>query len=121
MPSDSWTSDLAYEPYIGRWSRLVAPRFLRWLPACPAAGWCDVGCGTGALARAIVDGERPRSVLGVDPSAAYLAAARGPGLGLAVAPPPRCPPGTLPSTGWCPRSCSTSCLARMPHWPRCAG
>jgi glutamate/tyrosine decarboxylase-like PLP-dependent enzyme/SAM-dependent methyltransferase len=84
MPSDSWTSDQAYEPYIGRWSRLVAPWFLRWLPACPGAGWCDVGCGTGALARAIVDGERPRSVLGVDPSPAYLAAARGPGLGVAV-------------------------------------
>ena len=32
---DAWTSDQAYEPYVGRWSRLVAPRFLRWLPPLP--------------------------------------------------------------------------------------
>ena len=45
---DAWTSDQAYEPYVGRWSRLVAPRFLRWLPSAPpAASWCDVGCGIG--------------------------------------------------------------------------
>ena len=74
---DAWTSDQAYEPYVGRWSRLVAPRFLRWLPpAPPAASWCDVGCGTGALAHAILASERPARVLGIDPSPAYLAGAR---------------------------------------------
>ena len=25
---DAWTSDQAYEPYVGRWSRLVAERTL---------------------------------------------------------------------------------------------
>lgn len=74
--AEAWTSDRAYEPYIGRWSRLVAARFLRWLPAGPGAAWCDVGCGTGALAHAILATERPSRVLGVDPSEAYLAAAR---------------------------------------------
>jgi SAM-dependent methyltransferase len=74
---DAWTSDQAYEPYVGRWSRLVAPRFLQWLPpAPPAASWCDVGCGTGALAHAILASERPARVLGIDPSPAYLAAAQ---------------------------------------------
>jgi SAM-dependent methyltransferase len=73
--AEAWTSDRAYEPYIGRWSRLVAARFLRWLPADRVAAWCDVGCGTGALAHAILATEQPSRVLGVDPSEAYLAAA----------------------------------------------
>jgi SAM-dependent methyltransferase len=73
---DAWTSDQAYEPYVGRWSRVVAPRFLHWLPAAPPAAWCDVGCGTGALAHAILARDQPIRVLGVDASQAYLAAAR---------------------------------------------
>jgi SAM-dependent methyltransferase len=75
-PTDAWTSDQAYEPYVGRWSRLVAPRFLQWLPAGTPSAWCDVGCGTGALAHAILATEMPARVLGVDPSEGYLAAAR---------------------------------------------
>lgn len=75
-PTDSWTSGQGYEPYVGRWSRLIAPRFLEWLPAAPDSSWCDVGCGTGALAHAILATQRPSRVLGVDPSAPYLTAAR---------------------------------------------
>jgi methylase of polypeptide subunit release factors len=63
-PTDAWTSDQSYEPYVGRWSRLVAPRFLQWLPAGPPSSWCDVGCGTGALAHAILATEQPTRVLG---------------------------------------------------------
>jgi SAM-dependent methyltransferase len=82
---DAWTSDQAYEPYIGRWSRLVASRFLHWLPDGPAATWCDLGCGTGALAHAILAGEQPARVLGIDPSREYLAAAlRGGAVDVAV-------------------------------------
>jgi hypothetical protein len=41
-----WSGGQAYEPYVGRWSRLVAKEFLDWLEA-PAGGvWLDVGCGT---------------------------------------------------------------------------
>jgi SAM-dependent methyltransferase len=76
-PPETWTSGQAYEPYIGRWSRLVAPRFVGWLPATPSpAGWCDIGCGTGALAHTILATAKPTRVLGIDPSAGYLAAAR---------------------------------------------
>lgn len=81
-PADAWTSDQAYEPYIGRWSRQVAPRFLRWLPDGPPSAWCDVGCGTGALAQAILATEQPTRVLAVDPSEAYLAATRRGAMGL---------------------------------------
>jgi SAM-dependent methyltransferase len=75
-PREAWTSDESYEPYVGRWSRLVAPEFLRWLPLARDASWCDVGCGTGALAHAILATAEPTAVLGVDPSEPYLAAAR---------------------------------------------
>jgi len=75
QPAEGWTSDQAYEPYVGRWSRLVAPRFLGWLPGGPPAAWCDVGCGTGALAQAVLATQSPIRVLGVDPSERYLAAA----------------------------------------------
>jgi SAM-dependent methyltransferase len=75
-PTDAWTSEQAYEPYIGRWSRLVAPRFLRWLPDGASLSWCDVGCGTGALAHAILATEDPRRVVGIDRSVDYLAAAQ---------------------------------------------
>jgi SAM-dependent methyltransferase len=74
--AEAWTSEHAYEPYVGRWSRVVAPRFLHWLPDRPGATWCDVGCGTGALAHTILAAEHPVRVLGIDPSEAYLVAAR---------------------------------------------
>jgi SAM-dependent methyltransferase len=73
---DGWSSGDAYEGYIGRWSRLVAPVFLDWLDVPPDARWLDVGCGTGILARAILEHGEPRSVVGVDPSAPFLEHAR---------------------------------------------
>ncbi len=86
-PAEAWTSGQAYEPFIGRWSRRVAPRFLTWLPPGSSMAWCDVGCGTGALAHAVAASADPALVVGIDPSAGYLAAARAdaPGGRLAVA------------------------------------
>jgi SAM-dependent methyltransferase len=71
-----WAAGEAYEPYVGRWSRLVAAGFLARLGAAPGARWLDVGCGTGALTGTILDRCAPASVLGVDPSEAFLAYAR---------------------------------------------
>jgi SAM-dependent methyltransferase len=34
--------------------------------------WLDVGCGTGALARAILDGAAPLSLVGCDPAAPFI-------------------------------------------------
>jgi SAM-dependent methyltransferase len=73
---DVWASGAAYEPYVGRWSRRVARRFLPWLAVAPAARWLDVGSGTGALSQTILQLAQPRSVLGVELSAAYLALAQ---------------------------------------------
>jgi len=72
-----WGSGAAYEPYVGRWSRLVAREFLTWLTIPPSAQWLDVGCGTGALSEMILAQTSPAAVHGIDPSEDYLALARG--------------------------------------------
>ncbi len=46
-PPETWASGDAYEPYVGRWSRLVARDFLPWLALDEGCHWLDVGCGTG--------------------------------------------------------------------------
>ena len=72
---DKWDSADAYEPYVGRWSRLVAREFVQWLAVPPGSRWLDVGCGTGALVRAALAHAAPREVVGVDPSETYIASA----------------------------------------------
>jgi SAM-dependent methyltransferase len=75
-PAAVWAVGRAYEPYIGRWSRLVAREFVAWLEAPGGAAWLDVGCGTGALAQTVLEAADPAAVLGVDPSAGFVADAR---------------------------------------------
>ncbi|WP_324278042.1 class I SAM-dependent methyltransferase [Blastococcus brunescens] len=70
-----WSSGASYDAYVGRWSRLVATGFLRWLDRPPGARWLDVGCGTGALAGAILSTAAPTDVVGVDPSPGFVARA----------------------------------------------
>jgi SAM-dependent methyltransferase len=73
---DVWASGEAYEPYIGRWSQLVAQEFLAWISIPRDARWLDVGCGTGALTDVIAREAHPAAVQSVDPSPAYIAFAR---------------------------------------------
>jgi len=47
--SDLWGNTDAYENYMGRWSKKVAPLFLQWLDAPGNKSWIDIGCGTGGL------------------------------------------------------------------------
>ncbi len=75
MP-DPWSSGRNYDRYMGRWSRVVAPRFVDWLEAPPRRDWLDVGCGTGALSATVVRLTEPRSLLGVDVSAPFVERAR---------------------------------------------
>lgn len=69
---DPWAGGDDYERYIGRWSRLVAARFVDWLGVPAAVDWLDVGCGTGALTETILSRAEPRTIVGVDPSTSFV-------------------------------------------------
>jgi trans-aconitate methyltransferase len=71
-----WSGGDSYEQYVGRWSRLVAQEFIRWLAIPNDRRWLDVGCGTGALTQTILESYHPATVHGVDRSEAYVESAR---------------------------------------------
>jgi SAM-dependent methyltransferase len=71
-PQEAWASGDAYEPYVGRWSRLLASEFLNWLGVASGSRWLDVGCGTGALSKAILQETAPGRVTGIDRSEGYI-------------------------------------------------
>ncbi len=73
---DVWQQAATYEPYVGRWSRLVAKEFLSWLAVAPGKRWLDVGCGTGALSGMILAMTSPAHLDAMDASEAYLTYAR---------------------------------------------
>lgn len=77
MTQDRWTSAEAYERYVGRWSARVAETFVAWLALPPGRDWLDVGCGTGSLSAQVLTTASPATLLGVDPSPAFIAAASG--------------------------------------------
>jgi SAM-dependent methyltransferase len=74
--NDVWASGTAYEPYVGRWSRLVARKFLHWLAIPSGNRWLDVGSGTGALSQTILEVSSPAEITGIDPSETFIAFAR---------------------------------------------
>jgi SAM-dependent methyltransferase len=71
-----WAVGAAYETYVGRWSRRVATSFVSWLAVPSGRRWLDVGCGTGALTSAVLSEANPALIVGVDPSAGFLASGR---------------------------------------------
>jgi len=70
---DVWAAGQAYEPFMGRWSRMVAREFIDWLALPPGARWLDIRCGTGALTQTIAARARPAAVIGLDPSDGFVA------------------------------------------------
>jgi len=69
---DRWAAGSAYEEFMGRWSQLLAPKFVEWLGVASDLHWLDVGCGTGALTDAIVSRAAPASVVGCDPAQPFI-------------------------------------------------
>ena len=62
-----------YEHYMGRWSRLLVAPYAAFVGLKDGQRILDVGTGTGALASTL-DATLPRStIVGVDPSAAFIA------------------------------------------------
>jgi len=75
--ADLWGAGLAYERFMGRWSRRLAADVVAWLGPEPGLSWLDVGSGTGALTQAVLDAAEPGTVTGIDPSTAFVETARG--------------------------------------------
>lgn len=92
-----WETASLYEPYVGRWSRMVAHQFVAWLNPSSNLEWLDIGCGTGALTAAVLDQTYPNYVTCVDPSPGFIAHARAripdPRASFAVADAMSLPPG----------------------------
>ena len=62
----------AYERFMGRWSRSLAPLLVRFAGVVDGETVLDVGSGTGALTAAVVRAAPSSRVVGIDPSAPYV-------------------------------------------------
>jgi SAM-dependent methyltransferase len=76
-PRDAWVAGDLYEPFVGRWSRLVAEQLLAWLRVPAGKAWLDVGCGSGALTKVILQNADPHAVTGIDPASGFIQYAKG--------------------------------------------
>jgi SAM-dependent methyltransferase len=74
--ADVWAAGDAYEPYIGRWSRVVAREFLVWLGDAAGGTCIDVGCGTGALTQTVLATHDRAQVNAIDASTGFVSYAR---------------------------------------------
>src|SRR5581483_2203837 len=81
----------AYDSYMGRWSRRLAPLFADFAGVGPGMNVLDVGCGPGALMAELA--ARGTTVSGAEPSESFAAACadRVPDADVRVAPAERLP------------------------------
>lgn len=73
---DAWQNGENYNRYMGRWSRLIAAQFVKWLDLPQGRDWLEVGCGTGALTQTILQQSAPASIVAIDASEAFADQAR---------------------------------------------
>jgi SAM-dependent methyltransferase len=69
---DMFSEADAYERFMGRWSRLVAPSLVELAGVRDGEAVLDVGSGTGALSLAVRDATATARITGIDPSRAYV-------------------------------------------------
>lgn len=65
-------SGAAYDAFMGRYSRALAPDFLDFCQLQPGSRFLDVGCGPGALTSAAVSALGAEQVAAVDPAAGFV-------------------------------------------------
>jgi SAM-dependent methyltransferase len=73
---DRWTSGAHYDQWMGRWSRLLAQEFLKWLNLPAGLRWLDVCCGSGVITETIAESSAPASIVGIDVSPEQINFAR---------------------------------------------
>lgn len=66
----------AYERFMGRWSRALAPLLVRFAGVRDGEAILDVGSGTGALTAALALAAPSSRIVGIDPAAPYVALAQ---------------------------------------------
>jgi trans-aconitate methyltransferase len=66
----------AYERFMGRWSRPLAPMLVTFAKVQDGDDVLDVGSGTGALTEAIATAAPTSRITGIDPAEAYVAFAQ---------------------------------------------
>ena len=69
---DLFARGSAYEQFMGRWSRRLAPLLVDFAAVAAGDRVLDVGSGTGALTFFVAETFPSVSVTGIDPSAAYV-------------------------------------------------
>jgi ubiquinone/menaquinone biosynthesis C-methylase UbiE len=67
-----YSNPASYDEFMGRWSRRLAPDFVAFAGILGARRVLDAGCGTGMLARALLDVSSDFEVVGIDPTATYV-------------------------------------------------
>ena len=72
QPQALFAESDAYERFMGRWSRRLAPLLVKFAAVDVQDSVLDVGSGTGALAFALAEALPAVRVTGVDPSTAYV-------------------------------------------------
>ena len=69
-------SATAYEHFMGRWSRQLSPRFVKFAGIADGERVLDVGCGTGSLTRVMLVSADAKNIVGIDLADVYLESAR---------------------------------------------
>ena len=71
-----FAASAGYERFMGRWSRLLAPPYVAFAGVKDGDRVLDVGTGTGSVARAVEANMPASQIVGVDPSAGFIAYAQ---------------------------------------------
>lgn len=74
--NDGFNDAEAYEQFMGRWSRKLAPALIEWGDLKPNDAVLDVGSGTGVMSFAVIAAEPTARVTGIDPSEGFTRGAQ---------------------------------------------
>ena len=71
-----FAASAGYESFMGRWSRILAPKFIAFAGVKNGDRVLDVGTGTGSVASTVEASMPASEIVGIDPSPGFIAAAQ---------------------------------------------